>query len=806
MSKTITKIELDGNVIGSKPFLSNEALSSIRNKVKERINNNNFKFLDNDGNYIDETDENDFTLKDIILEKRIKLISTSKEDSNPINIYINDNLFCSKNFSQSCHLDEIRKALSKEIKGNFIFLDQDELEIEKQDEEDFSIEDILKNDSIKLKSNEKIEPEKTPSSRPEKVSQKKTNTSTKKENSKLVSDPKPAPLAQATYNLSEYEEFKSTEFEPQNIKLYKYSNIQGIQSRDKNVFEYFVDKFDVNDYRDAYIVLFCGKSGDGKSTAINAFFNIVKGIKLEDNFRFILISEEIRGGGQHASQTKGVHIYYLKDYENKPIIILDSQGYGDTGGINEDHKITEAFTYVFTEKIQHINAACFISKATTNRLDTLTKYIFSSVTGLFAEDISENFIILATFANSETIKKGPAFITSINKDNDFLNIQKRMDKDHYWFAFDSKTLFEDEINERLTKYSYDQFFKLYEEKIKRLFPKETKKSGEVLKTRNELKIQVNRLKIQFKELLVTQDNLKNKENIIIQQNNQIKDLEHKIRSIEEKKNQLKPEQYEKELRKLNNELDKNLNDLSHKKRIEKKKELKADSNNQYTRCDECKENCHNPCDCWFSFTTRCKIYPCISNACEKCGHNKKVHRQEYYHYVYVDVEVSENTDSERNDLKNKNEEERKKIQQRIDEQNNETNSLARQINELKYNKEDLQEEKNKNILEKNKIESEENRIKKELDIIITKLQILTEKINCLAMNTNYAKNQNDYIDSLEWQMKEIGYKNTDIQSKLKELKNENNIIEKMKKIPQDELLSSSGSDLIRKYKLDESLK
>ena len=45
-------------------------------------------------------------------------------------------------------------------------------------------------------------------------------------------------------------------------------------------------------------------------------------------------------------------------------------------------------------------------KSNTNSLDILTKYIFSSVTSLFSEDISENFIILATFANKDTIKKG----------------------------------------------------------------------------------------------------------------------------------------------------------------------------------------------------------------------------------------------------------------------------------------------------------------------------------------------------------------------------------------------------------------
>ena len=75
--------------------------------------------------------------------------------------------------------------------------------------------------------------------------------------------------------------------------------------------------------------------------------------------------------------------------------------------------ITEAFRYVFSNVINHINTVCFISKSNNNRLDILTRYIFSCITSLFSKDITENFIILATFATKDTIKNGPAFIDLI---------------------------------------------------------------------------------------------------------------------------------------------------------------------------------------------------------------------------------------------------------------------------------------------------------------------------------------------------------------------------------------------------------
>ena len=48
----------------------------------------------------------------------------------------------------------------------------------------------------------------------------------------------------------------------------------------------------------AYILLFVGKTGDGKSTAINSFFNKIKGIKIEDKYRFILIEEKEKEKGE----------------------------------------------------------------------------------------------------------------------------------------------------------------------------------------------------------------------------------------------------------------------------------------------------------------------------------------------------------------------------------------------------------------------------------------------------------------------------------------------------------------------------
>ena len=124
----------------------------------------------------------------------------------------------------------------------------------------------------------------------------------------------------------------------EDLKIYLYSKVER-KSKSKLIYQYHFDTYNDDDYKKAKIILFIGKTGDGKTTAINAFFNIIKGIKREDKYRYILIKEQKKAKGQAESQTDGLHIYYIKDKDNRPIIIIDSQGFGDTRGKEYDELI-----------------------------------------------------------------------------------------------------------------------------------------------------------------------------------------------------------------------------------------------------------------------------------------------------------------------------------------------------------------------------------------------------------------------------------------------------------------------------------
>ena len=82
--------------------------------------------------------------------------------------------------------------------------------------------------------------------------------------------------------------------------------------------------------------------------------------------------------------------------------IVDTPGYGDSKGINQDKIITEKISKVFRENLNSINAICFVASSSSPRLTPTQKYIFHSIFQLFGEDVISNFIAMLTFCDSET--------------------------------------------------------------------------------------------------------------------------------------------------------------------------------------------------------------------------------------------------------------------------------------------------------------------------------------------------------------------------------------------------------------------
>jgi len=142
-----------------------------------------------------------------------------------------------------------------------------------------------------------------------------------------------------------------------------------------------------------------GETGCGKTTLLNSFVNALLGIEMNDNFRFKIISEDFNRS-QAFSQTTDVKYYNIRSVGGyPPVKIIDTPGYGDTRGITRDKEITAQIKILFKEKISTLNAVCFVTKSSNNRLTHSQRYILSSILDLFGEDVKEIFVFMLTFCD-----------------------------------------------------------------------------------------------------------------------------------------------------------------------------------------------------------------------------------------------------------------------------------------------------------------------------------------------------------------------------------------------------------------------
>jgi predicted GTPase len=106
--------------------------------------------------------------------------------------------------------------------------------------------------------------------------------------------------------------------------------------------------------REHKTILLMGETGSGKTTMINAMINFILGVEWEDDFRFVLVDEQVRGASQAHSQTQEVTAYDLHYQDGFRIpfslTIVDTPGFGDTRGFAQDKKITSAIETLLTQE------------------------------------------------------------------------------------------------------------------------------------------------------------------------------------------------------------------------------------------------------------------------------------------------------------------------------------------------------------------------------------------------------------------------------------------------------------------------
>jgi len=252
-----------------------------------------------------------------------------------------------------------------------------------------------------------------------------------------------------------------------------------------------------------------GVTGIGKTTLLNCYLNYLLGIEISDKFRYKLICEiPSKFRENEKCQTSEVRIYKIKGPVGKPIIIVDTPGFGDTYEIKNDMNTVAKIKDCLTNKISTINAVCFVTKASTNRLNSSQKYVFDSVFNLFGNDIKENIVIMCTFCDGGE----PQIVEALQSDESiFKDIINYSEKDEWYYKFNNSVFFNPKIDEYTKMFwkfgimSYEKFTR----KIEKLPAKSLSLTRQVLDERAKLENSVSNLTPQLDNALNIMNNFKN---------------------------------------------------------------------------------------------------------------------------------------------------------------------------------------------------------------------------------------------------------------------------------------------------------
>lgn len=160
------------------------------------------------------------------------------------------------------------------------------------------------------------------------------------------------------------------------------------------------------------VLMVVGQTGAGKSTLINAFFNLILGVEADDSIRFKLIVEKPDNPAKSITRDITAYTIHHQPWFKIPytVTIIDTPGFGDTSGMERDREIQRQIKAFFEARwpkgVDVLNAIGFVVKENEPKFGPTQSYIFREVFSLFGADLKDNIFIFATHA--DFTKKSPA--------------------------------------------------------------------------------------------------------------------------------------------------------------------------------------------------------------------------------------------------------------------------------------------------------------------------------------------------------------------------------------------------------------
>lgn len=201
-------------------------------------------------------------------------------------------------------------------------------------------------------------------------------------------------------------------------------------------------------------IMVIGETGVGKSTWLHCFINYLQGIQIEEKNRYYLFDEkklQDEYEKKYGKKTSGCSvtdrpaIYNIEPTVafNNPIRLIDTPGFGDVRGEKYDQNITEYINDLFTNQIETLHSIVLIFKATETRAHDRTKKVLDKLFSLFGEEIKKNIVIVFTFVDD--FNDITAFRTLTDEKSPFFNILGNI-KDLPYFMFNNKAYFTKDID------------------------------------------------------------------------------------------------------------------------------------------------------------------------------------------------------------------------------------------------------------------------------------------------------------------------------------------------------------------------
>ena len=149
-----------------------------------------------------------------------------------------------------------------------------------------------------------------------------------------------------------------------------------------------------------YKLLLIGETGSGKTSFLNLLCNYAtikkQGFELglEQLKNFNDIELENAQSKQMESKTSGTALYNV-ELNSLKIGVIDTPGFGDSRGMDEDRKHAQRIIAALKE-VEHINCICLVINGRLSRMTGSLRYVLAEITAILPKTVLDNVVVVFT--------------------------------------------------------------------------------------------------------------------------------------------------------------------------------------------------------------------------------------------------------------------------------------------------------------------------------------------------------------------------------------------------------------------------